>query len=76
MSGHVARSFEKYISFQITHLAFVRRKDFQVKTILVFPGIQDPHTFMYQNIYTTYVNVKIHRPTPFPQYILTFNLKI
>merc|ERR1711988_1264932 len=29
MSGHVARSFEKYISFQITHLAFVRRKDFQ-----------------------------------------------
>ena len=30
MSGHVARSFEKYISFQITHLAFVRRKDFQV----------------------------------------------
>ena len=29
MSGHVQRSFEKYISFQITHLAFVRRRDFQ-----------------------------------------------
>ena len=29
MSGHVERSFEKYISFQITHLAFVRRRDFQ-----------------------------------------------
>jgi len=29
MSGHVARSFEKYISYQITHLAFVRRRDFQ-----------------------------------------------
>lgn len=29
MSGQLERSFEKYISFQITHLAFVRRKDFQ-----------------------------------------------
>ena len=28
MSGHLERSFEKYISFQITHLAFVRRRDY------------------------------------------------
>ena len=33
MSGHVARSFEKYISYQITHLAFVRRRDFQQQEI-------------------------------------------
>ena len=36
MSGHVERSFEKYISFQITHLAFVRRRDFQSNQLFVY----------------------------------------
>ena len=51
MSGHVERSFEKYISFQITHLAFVRRRDFQSIQLFVYNWFSCLFTFWFAFVY-------------------------
>ena len=51
MSGHVERSFEKYISFQITHLAFVRRRDFQSIQLFVYNWFSCLFTFWFTFVF-------------------------